>query len=294
MISSLGLSNYKNINALLRKDNLDREIFIFDDMRDLSLPDEPVKLEMIIFAVCISGKGHVQINLKEYDVTPNSLVALLPNHIIQGYSISKDFKAIFLGITSEYAHEIIPDIHTLTPVVVSFKESPITLLAPGEVERLHEFHKFLWGKISSANDENTKKSVNCLLEALFFETLSIYGNHRNVAEGKRTRNEQIFFDFFTLVERNFKVNRSIAYYAKLLCISPKHLSATIKIMSGQTASEWIDNYVIIAAKAMLRSSSKTIQQISNDLNFSNQSFFGKFFKKYVGVSPTEYRTLRAK
>ena len=136
MISSLGLSNYKNINALLRKDNLDREIFIFDDMRDLSLPDEPVKLEMIIFAVCISGKGHVKINLKEYDVTPNSLVALLPNHIIQGYSISKDFKAIFLGITSEYAHEIIPDIHTLTPVVVSFKESPITLLAPGEVERL--------------------------------------------------------------------------------------------------------------------------------------------------------------
>ena len=90
------------------------------------------------------------------------------------------------------------------------------------------------------------------------------------------------------------MNRSIAYYAKLLCISPKHLSATIKIMSGQTASEWIDNYVIIAAKAMLRSSSKTIQQISNDLNFSNQSFFGKFFKKYVGVSPTEYRTLRAK
>ena len=63
MISSLGLSNYKNINALLRKDNLDREIFIFDDMRDLSLPDEPVKLEMIIFAVCISGKGHVKINL---------------------------------------------------------------------------------------------------------------------------------------------------------------------------------------------------------------------------------------
>lgn len=179
-------------------------------------------------------------------------------------------------------------------MVVSFKESPITLLDPGEVERLHEFHKFLWGKISSANDENTKKSVNCLLQALFFETLSIYGNHRNVAEGKRTRNEQIFFDFFTLVERNFKVNRSIAYYAKLLCISPKHLSATIKIMSGQTASEWIDNYVIIAAKAMLRSSSKTIQQISNDLNFSNQSFFGKFFKKYVGVSPTEYRTLRGK
>ena len=182
--------------------------------------------------------------------------------------------------------------HNFTRRMASVDE--ITEVLSAMVERLHEFHKFLWGKISSANDENTKKSVNCLLQALFFETLSIYGNHRNVAEGKRTRNEQIFFDFFTLVERNFKVNRSIAYYAKLLCISPKHLSATIKIMSGQTASEWIDNYVIIAAKAMLRSSSKTIQQISNDLNFSNQSFFGKFFKKYVGVSPTEYRTLRAK
>lgn len=98
MISSLGLSNYKNINALLRKDNLDREIFIFDDMRDLSLPDEPVKLEMTIFAVCISGKGHVKINLKEYDVTPNSLVALLPNHIIQAIASRKTSRQFFLAL----------------------------------------------------------------------------------------------------------------------------------------------------------------------------------------------------
>ena len=72
-------------------------------------------------------------------------------------------------------------------------------------------------------------------------------------------------------------------------MTPKYLSLLVKNVSNRTAGEWIDNYVVLEAKALLSSSTLSIQEISDRLNFTNQSFFGKYFKQHVGISPTEYR-----
>ena len=72
-------------------------------------------------------------------------------------------------------------------------------------------------------------------------------------------------------------------------MTPKYLSLLVKNVSNRTAGEWIDNYVVLEAKALLSSSTLSIQEISDRLNFANQSFFGKYFKQHVGISPTEYR-----
>ncbi|MDD2961999.1 MAG: helix-turn-helix transcriptional regulator [Muribaculaceae bacterium] len=278
-----------DINAIIKKDNIDNDIFIFDDIRDISMPDNPIKLQMPIFGVCTAGYGTIRINLKEYNVTSNTLITLLPDHIIHGYNISADFKGLFIGISPQYSEEIIPDIHTLLPFVLNFKESPMIRLNSEEVESIANFHAFLWHKMRSATGFYRKRIVNHLLQALLFETLNIYKNRNDVTPMRRSRNEEIFYSFFLLVEKEFKVDRSVAFYANRLCISPKHLSAVIKAVSGRTAGEWIDNYVILASKVLLRSSSQTIQEISAELNFANQSFFGKYFKQHVGMSPSQYR-----
>ena len=83
----------------------------------------------------------------------------------------------------------------------------------------------------------------------------------------------------------------VNYYAKELFLTPKHLSSVVKEVSGKTAGEWIDVFVIFEAKSLLKSSQKNIQEISDELNFANQSFFGKYFKHYTGMSPKEYRKL---
>lgn len=72
-------------------------------------------------------------------------------------------------------------------------------------------------------------------------------------------------------------------------MTPKYLSLLVKNVSNRTAGEWIDNYVVLEAKALLSSSTLSIQEISDRLNFANQSFFGKYFKQHAGISPTEYR-----
>lgn len=108
----------------------------------------------------------------------------------------------------------------------------------------------------------------------------------------RSRKEHIFERFYESLIESYQAERSVRFYADRLCLTPKHLSGVVKEVSGKTVGEWIDDFVILEAKALLNSSSLSIQEISDRLNFANQSFFGKYFKHYTGLSPKEYRGKR--
>jgi AraC-like DNA-binding protein len=95
--------------------------------------------------------------------------------------------------------------------------------------------------------------------------------------------------FLNLVQTHYREERGLKFYADRLCLTPIHLSRVIKSASHKSANDWIDEHVILEAKALLKSTSMTVQQISEELNFPSQSFFGKYFKRIVGVSPKEYR-----
>lgn len=104
-----------------------------------------------------------------------------------------------------------------------------------------------------------------------------------------SRAEEIFTKFLLLVEANFRTERRVGWYSEQLCISPKYLSETVKMVSKRTPSEWIDSYVTMELRMLFRNTQKSIKEIAQELNFSNQSFLGKYFKEHVGMSPSEYR-----
>lgn len=95
--------------------------------------------------------------------------------------------------------------------------------------------------------------------------------------------------FLRLVRTHHKRERAIGFYADKMFISPKYLSLIIKEATGRSAAEWIDQYVLQEAKNLLRYSGKNVQQIAYELNFTNQSSFGKYFKHLTGVSPTQFQ-----
>ena len=113
--------------------------------------------------------------------------------------------------------------------------------------------------------------------------------HRPPEEEKKSKQEVLLEDFLDFVQKHYKEERSVEFYADKLCLTPKYLSTVIRQTSGKTAGEWIDEYVVLEAKALLKSTKMTIQQISEELNFPSQSFFGKYFKRLSGVSPKEYK-----
>ena len=105
-----------------------------------------------------------------------------------------------------------------------------------------------------------------------------------------SRQESICSEFIDVLSHNYKEQRDVAFYADRLCITPKYLSQIVKDKIGKTASEVIEEYVIEESKALLISTTMTIQQISDELHFPSQSVFGKYFKRVTGLSPREYRT----
>ncbi len=119
-----------------------------------------------------------------------------------------------------------------------------------------------------------------------------YYFHRLMASRKLTKEEILMQKFSMEVEQNYRKERKVLFYADLLHLSAGYLSTIIKRCSGKSAAEWIDDYVILEAKALLRSTNLTIQQISYELNFPSQSFFGKYFKRLTGMSPKEYKENR--
>lgn len=266
------------------------DIVCYDDLGVMSIPMLPCKVTRPLFAMCTAGSARLMANLQEYTIHANELVTLRPGHILHGYEPSGDFRGIFLLVSNKVADELLPDITAVLPVVMDFRQSPVLQLSQAEATSLSDFHRFLWHKLRTVDGPYGTKELNSLLLSIYYEVLSIYKRHLGDFDKLRcTRNEETFYKFYSLLEKHYRSERSVIFYAESLCISPKHLSMVVKKVSGRTASEWIDDYVTLEAKQMLRASTLTVQEVSRELNFANQSFFGKYFKKHTGFSPSEYR-----
>jgi YesN/AraC family two-component response regulator len=105
----------------------------------------------------------------------------------------------------------------------------------------------------------------------------------------QTRADAFFAKFIRVLEQNFRHERRVSWYAEQLNITPKYLSEVVKKTSKRTPTEWIDNYVILEARVLLKNSTKSIKEIADELHFANQSFLGKYFKEHTGMSPSEFR-----
>ncbi|WP_289552909.1 helix-turn-helix domain-containing protein [Olivibacter sp. 47] len=122
-----------------------------------------------------------------------------------------------------------------------------------------------------------------------YEYAFLYRKYIREKNRKVSRKEDIMLRFTKLVADNFKEERSVDFYAKKLFITPKYLSEVTKDVSGKTASAIIAEMVIMEAKSLLSIPSLTVIEVADFLNFSDMSFFGKYFKRYTGVNPTSYR-----
>lgn len=160
------------------------------------------------------------------------------------------------------------------------------------IDLLKTYHVLLYKKISEENNLFRDFTIQYLIQATFYEVCQLLLKHLEIKKKKLPHKEDIFKQFLKLVETHHYKERDISFYAEKLCLTPKYLSSIIRDVSGELAGNWIDNYVIIEAKALLISSNLTIQEICYKLNFSTPSSFTRFFKRITGMSPRKFRTLK--
>ena len=174
------------------------------------------------------------------------------------------------------------------PIYNMIVSNPVVFM-DNETNVFDFFYDAMLNLIRSPYREFALESARHLTLAMFYGYCAARQGIANNAKAV-TRQESICSDFIDILSHNYKEQREVSFYADRLCITPKYLSQIVKDNTGKTALELIEDYVIEESKAMLISTTMTIQQISDELHFPSQSVFGKYFKRVTGLSPREYRT----
>ena len=170
-------------------------------------------------------------------------------------------------------------------------ENPVKHLSGESLKEIRMVYELMKKKIIENDNPFRKEILQGYVRALMYTILhKLLETLQQVpAYIQNNRQHEIYMQFIREVQRNYQKERSVAYYADRLCITPKYLSQTVQKASGRLAGEWISEYVILEAKALIKSHCYTIQQISEMLHFPNPSFFGRYFKKKVGCTPKAYQ-----
>jgi len=249
------------------------------------LPDYPFKTDVVTAIICEKGEMKGSMDLITYHSSAPSMTILLPDQILQYEYISPDFQGLFIVMSKKFVDGL--GIEDRFSIHVSVRDNPCISLAPEEMKAMQTYYNMMYSAISVKEHPHRLEIAKNLTRAFFFG--AGYFFHKTPEDNKKTKNEKLVDDFLRLVQLNYKKHRNIEFYADKLCITPKYMSSVIRQTSNKTAGDWIDDHVMLEAKALLKSTNSTIQQISDELNFADQSFFGKYFKRIAGVSPKEYR-----
>ena len=162
-------------------------------------------------------------------------------------------------------------------------------LVPREAILFQQYYDLLRSKLTAPPCKHQKELINSLLQAFMYEFHDTMERYIKVASPSYTSGEKLFNSFIAQLSSSYPKKRSVTYYADKLAVSPKYLSAICKEISEKTASELINQYVVKDIEYQLKRSRKSIKEIANELDFPNISFFGKYVKRYLGVSPKQYR-----
>lgn len=258
-----------------------------DGWHSLLLSDEACRSKCGVLSLCTSGECLITINLREYRICRNDFIFISPGSIVQLTQKSDDLNVLSICFSIEFIDNI--NFKPIVPFYSVVIEKPRILLTDEEAIAYRSFFTSIQQLCNRSNHRYNEEVVQHLLMAFLYEVGNFYDRCSPVGEENPKRNEKLIHDLIRLILKNYKEQRSVGFYAQELCITPKYLSTIVKRVTGKTVSEWIDEAVIFEAKVQLKSTSMTVQQISDYLNFPNPSFFGRYFKRHTQVTPRVYK-----
>ena len=252
----------------------------------------PCRIDAFIIGVGTEGETSVSFNLHEFRLKKDSMFIFTPKNILQVNS-QQYFKADVIAISPDFMRRINIDIKNMMPLVLKFVENPALTLTPEESRSMRGMIAQIERETRGPETHFSFDIVSGLIAATIYKVGDVLYNylseHPEVQNPIHNRAEEYFKQFTHLWGEHYRTERSVGFYARQLCITPKYLTTLIKRISGLSVSEWIDNYVILEAKTLLKYSTMSIQEIAYYLNFPNQSFFGSYFKRNTGMSPSQYK-----
>lgn len=274
--------------------------FCVIDMRydkNLNILKHPCRFDGYLVFFCVSGRVRMTVNLTDFDVVEDSLFINFPGDIITVPELDNSQKEslhfIVMAMTREYMSGMKVNMPQLMSRGIALLRNPCLVLT-GEEKAIAKKYLELASDILRSNLLYKRECITSLLSSLFYLDGGVIESRMNDAKAKAElavadRSKVVFDRFISVVSEYHTQERGMAFYADKLCLTPKYLSKLVKAASGRSAPDWIDAYVMLEAKNMLKYSDMPIKEIVSRLNFPNPSTFHKFFKANTGITPLQYR-----
>ena len=291
-ISSFTLNELITMAAGEKRPGIMGECIAANSASEMEIFRFPSRLNALIIGVGTEGETSLTSNLQEFRLKKDSLFIFSPKHILQVQSNNR-FKAHLIVIAPDFLKRINIDTKRMMPLFLQFGSLPCMELTHAESQSLRSFISMVEQELKGSETDFSSEIIGGLIAATIYKVGDILTHylteHPEVDSPIHNRAEEYFRQFTELLGEHYKHERSVGFYARQLCITPKYLTTLIKRISGKSVSEWIDNYVILEAKTLLKYSNMSVQEIAYYLNFPNQSFFGSYFKRNAGMSPSQYK-----
>jgi AraC-like DNA-binding protein len=285
------------LQELFETESIDDNFITFDDFRDVifrngkineDIYNFPYRASESIIALCIDGYIDTKLDVKNIKFEKNSVVILLPKQVFEIKEISPDFKAAIVIVKNNFV-DFFGNTSEIKEMQQYILKEQGLVLSENYMQEFITIYRLIKNKIAEQNIFS-KQIIQYYCSILFYNLYSIIKqNELQQLNRKIPNREHVFEQFIKLVERHYKEHHEISFYADKLCLTSKYLSSIAREVSGKSAAAWIREYLLLEARTLLKSGQMSVQQISSLLNFSDQSHFGYFFKRYIGCSPREYQ-----
>ena len=247
----------------------------------------PSKVPGYMFLLCFQGTCSITVHLTQYTMKKGTLLILLPDLYFQVLEQSDDCKFIFAGFATELVRSssLFSKSIEYTPFIF---EKAVLQLDKKAFDLMYSYLRIIIKAKNISNNIVTQEQAALTFTQLILGLGNLIKNGKSVNQ-QYNRNQEIVKELVRTVVMNYHTERNVSFYADKMHLSPQHLSTTIKKITGKTLTDIISSFIINDAKAKLKSTEMTIQEIAYSLNFPDISFFGKYFKRYTGMSPKQYR-----
>lgn len=282
-------------------DNLSDDLFVAEMHYETKMDviEYPCRFHGYMAFFCIKGEFEVEINLKKFTIRKDSMFIYTPGNIVRVTNIDPQEKEsvhfVVVAISEDLMSSTRFDFSKLYNESLRLLESPCVVINENERELCRKYFDLIQ-EVSKMRMPNMRESVAALISSIFYLMGAMWTDRltaakKNGGDEMSTRSKIVLEDFLLLVRDYHTKERSLSFYADKLYLTPKYLSKLIKSVSGKSAHEWIDSFVILEAKNLLKYSDMSIKSIVYELNFPNQTTFYRFFKTKTGMTPSEYRKM---
>lgn len=252
--------------------------------------------DMVGVVLCTSGYIKIKTGFGQYDLKKKDIFLYSPSGLIQIQSVSDDFEGIVIKPRMDYIMSILYNMVDVKNQMY-IKDNPLITFTDEQYKYILSTMLSIEKRIneeSSSVIDNSRiiiftELIKSQMRTLFYEIINIYLINQPLDIKAPDRNDEVMQRFVVSLDMHYRKERNVAFYASEQCLSYSYFSEIVKSKSGVTALKWIINRVIMDAEQMLEYTNVSVKEIAARLSFPTQSFFGKYFKQYVGISPKEYR-----